>query len=53
MNHYVQAVTVRRNRGRTVHTVVCSCNARFDSIVSEGMARSYHSGHRKLERSNR
>lgn len=53
MNHDIQAVTVRKRRVGAKHTVVCSCGVRFDSIVSEAYARSYHSAHRKLERSNR
>lgn len=35
-------------RGR-VHTVVCECGAKFQSVSSEAMARSYHTAHRKLK----
>lgn len=45
MTHDIKQVTKRRR----VHTVECACGAKFQSIESEGMARSYHTAHRKLE----
>lgn len=42
--HAVKSV---KKHGR-VHTVTCECNASFDSIESEALARSYHSGHLRL-----
>lgn len=42
--HVVKSVTKREK----VHTVTCECGASFDSIESEALARSYHSGHLRL-----
>lgn len=45
-DHTVASV---KHRGR-VWTCTCACGAVFQSVDSEGMARSHHSGHRRLMR---
>lgn len=42
--HAVAKVTKKER----VITVTCECGASFDSIESEGLARSYHKGHVRL-----
>lgn len=46
--HAVAKVTKKER----VITVTCECGASFDSIESEGLARSYHKGHVRVEERN-
>lgn len=47
--HGIAKERQRKTPKHTVFTVICECGTDFQSIISVGSARGYHTAHRKMK----